>query len=137
MKRVYYHYTLWEDFQSGMYNEVKEGREQRIADAKKLLTTDDICYKYMKQVTTEWVHSCEYTFTNHFNHQAFLGQCACFLYAGCRDNETRMAWGLLTNEQRYNANSIADRVYYEWLEQYEGVVKHNQISIFDILGENL
>lgn len=49
MKRVYYHYTQWEDFQSGMYNEVKEGREERIQKAIELLTNDELCYKYMKR----------------------------------------------------------------------------------------
>lgn len=119
MKRVYYHYTQWEDFQSGMYNEVKEGREERIQKAIELLTNDELCYKYMKKVTEEWPKACEQTFTNRFNHQSFLGQCACAMYADIRDNETRKAWWYLTEEQRHNANGIADRVYREWMEAYE------------------
>lgn len=119
MNRVYYHYTEWEDFQSGMYNEIKEGREERIQKAIELLTDNDLCYRFMKQVTEKWVKACEQTFTNNFNHQAFLGQCACAMYADVRDNETRQAWGMLTDKQRYNANKIADRVFNEWMVQYE------------------
>lgn len=133
VKRVYHHYTKWEDFQSGMYNEIKEGRDERIQKAIKCLTDDEICYTYMKKVANNWKYACEHTFTNAFNNQAFLGQCACFMYGGVRDNETRMAWGLLTPEQRYNANGIADRVYKEWVEEYEKNQDGYQFSIFDYM----
>ena len=136
MKRVYYHYTKWEDFQSGMYNEIKDGREERVQKAIELLTNDELCYTYMKKVSQEWKCACEQTFTNRFNHQAFLGQCACFMYGGVRDNETRMAWGMLTIEQRHKANAIADKVYYEWLDDYEKKGKYYQINIFDSIEED-
>lgn len=119
MKRVYHHYTKWEDFQAGMYDEVKEGREERIQKAIELLTDEKLCYQYMKRVTVEWVYACEQAFTNHFNHRAFLGQCACNLYAGVHEDETRKAWWHLTEQQRYRANEIANRVYAEWRATYE------------------
>ena len=119
MKRVYHHYTKWEDFQSGMYDEVKEGREERVQKAVKLLTSDILCYWYMRRVTLEWKHACEQTFTNRHNHRSFLGQCACALYAGVHEDETRKAWGLLTEQQRYRANEIADIVYEKWRAEYE------------------
>lgn len=119
MMRKYYHYTEWEDFQSGMYNETKDGQEDRIQLAIKCLTDDSLCYRYMKMVTDYWKKACEQTFTNRMNHRSFLGQCACFIFGGCRDNETRRAWWFLTEEQRQNANRIADRVYQEWRLEYE------------------
>ena len=119
MKRIYHHYSKWEDYQSGMYNEIKEGRDLRIKKALELLTNDELCYYYMKKVSVEWKNACEHIFTNRFNHQAFLGQCACAMYADVRDNETKMAWWQLTEEQRYNANRIADIVYNEWMVEYE------------------
>lgn len=122
MKRVYHHYTKWEDFQSGMYNEIKEGREERIEKAIELLTNLELCYKFMKRVSQEWKYACEHTFTNRFNHQAFLGQCACFMYAEVRDNETRKAWWYLTEEQRHAANKVADVVYEEWKVEYEKTI---------------
>lgn len=119
MKRVYYPYTAWEDFQSGMYNEDKDGREERIEKAIELLTDPVLCETYMTRVINEWPNACEQTFTNRHNPKSFLGQCACFLYAGVRDNETRYAWGMLTNDQRYMANEIADKVYRVWRSEYE------------------
>ena len=119
MKQVFYHYTLWEDFQNGMYDEVKEGRRERIDKAIYLLTDENKLYEFMTRVTKEWVHSTEQTFTNKaMNHQAFLGQTACNLYAGVKEDETRERWGYLTNDQRYRANKVADRVHSEWLREY-------------------
>ena len=122
MKRVYHHYTKWEDYQAGMYNEDKEGREERIQKAVDLLTDKPRLYLYMKRVTVEWPTACEQTFTNHFNHRSFLGQCACCLFAGVHEDETRKAWFRLTEFQRYQANRVADRVFDEWRVQYEKTV---------------
>jgi hypothetical protein len=85
----------------------------------------------MKRVSIEWVHAVEQTFTNKsINHRAFLGQTACNLYAGVKEDETREAWGYLTNEQRYKANKIADRVYREWISDYEKRSGEGQQSLF-------
>ena len=135
MKQKYYPYTMWEDFQHGMYDEVKEGRKQRVLKAAKLLSDPDRLYEYMTRVANEWKYATEQTFTNpSINHQAFLGQSACNLYAGIKEDETREAWGLLTNEQRYKANSIADKVYENWVKRYERENNDSyQITLEDIL----
>jgi len=124
MKRVWHHYEKWEDFQNGMYNEDKEGRQERVAKAIELLTNEDLCYEYMRRVTKEWRYATEQQLTNsRANPQSFLGQTACSLYAGVHEDETREAWGRLNNEQRYVANSIADRVAKEWKEEYEEALR--------------
>ena len=130
MKPVYHHYTKWEDFQNGMYNEEKEGRRERVLQAKELLRDTDNLYIQMKKVSEQWKYACEQTFTQNFNHQAFLGQCACNIYAGIKEDETREAWGLLTNEERYAANKVADIVYDEWLTEYEKSQDKYQTSLF-------
>lgn len=133
MKQVYYHYTLWEDFQNGMYNEVKEGRKERIQQAIYLLTNTDLLYKYMKKVTTEWKYCVEQTLTNmSINHQAFLGQTACNMYANIKEDETREAWGYLTNTQRYEANKIANIVDEEWVREYMKKQDNYQFTLFDL-----
>lgn len=136
MKQKYYHYSLWEDFKAGMYNEDKEGREERVKLAMKCLRDPDICRHYMRQVIIMWKYASEQNLTNQsINHQAFLGQCACCLYRGCHEDETREAWGRLTNEERYRANRIADEVYEEWLTQYERANEMEyQLSLFDMEG---
>lgn len=131
MKQVFYHYTEWEDFQSGMYNEVKEGRPERVKKAIEMLSDTTLCYTFMTRVVKEWVKATEQTFTNKsINHQAYLGQCACNLYAGVKEDETREAWGHLTNEQRYRANKVADRVRDEWEKDYLEKLGEGQLSLW-------
>lgn len=134
IKQVFYHYTLWEDYQNRMYDEIKEGRKERINEAINLLSNEKLLYQQMKRVTNEWKIATEQNFTNNqINHQAFLGQCACNIYKGVKEDETREAWGLLTNEQRIKANKIADIVYCEWQEQYLKKLPYYQMTIFDCL----
>ena len=136
MKQKYYHYTLWEDFQNGMYDEEKEGRKDRVQKAVFLLTNPELLFKYMTRVANEWTHASEQTFTNPaINHQAFLGQCACNLYGGVKEDETREAWGMLTNEQRYEANRIADKVFSCWVKKYERSDWGYQMSFEDFGGD--
>lgn len=132
MKQIYYHYTKWEDFQNGMYNEIKEGRKERIQKAIYLLTNLDLLYEQMKKVTKEWKFATEQNLTNNsINHQAFLGQTACNIWGKIKEDETREAWGYLTNEQRYKANKVADKVYLEWERDFLKDKPNFQLSIFD------
>ena len=120
MKQIFYHYTMWEDFQNRMYDEVKEGREDRVQKAVELLTNLPLLYEQMSRVTHEWKCATEQNLTNNsINHQAFLGQTACNIWGGIKEDETREAWGRLTCEQRYKANKTADRVYNEWKNTFE------------------
>lgn len=129
MKQIFHHYTLWEDYQNGMYEEQKEGRAERVQQAVFLLTHADLLYTMMANVTRLWKHATEQNLTNpNVNHQAFLGQAACNLYAGIKEDETREAWGLLTETQRHEANKVADRVFSEWIDRNTDVL---QISLFD------
>ena len=132
MIQKYYHYTMWEDFKAHMYDEDKEGRDDRIGFAVECLQDPDMLGHYMRQVVNEWKYATEQNFTNRsVNHQAFLGQCACCMYAGCHEDETREAWGRLTNEERYRANRVADEVYAEWERKYEREHGDYQLSLFD------
>lgn len=132
MKQIFYHYTKWEDYQHGMYDEVKEGRKERVQKAVEILSDLDLLYQQMKRVTVEWEKCTEQNFTNPaINHQAFLGQTACNIYAGIKEDETREAWGHLSNEKRYQANKVADRVFIEWVQNYTKDKSGYQFSIFD------
>lgn len=133
MKRVFHHYTLWEDFQSGMYNpRGKSDGEDRTQKAVECLSDEAICRKYMRKVVSEWVIAAEQVLTNlEQNRKAWLGWCACFMYGGCRDEETRAAWGLMTEQNRIRANQIADEVIKEWEREYLKGLPDAQISMFD------
>lgn len=133
MIQRFYHYTMWEDFQNRMYDEVKEGRPERVKQAVKLLSDETLLYQQMTRVTNEWKYATEQNLTNaSINHQAFLGQTACSIWKGIKEDETREAWGHLTCEQRYKANRVADRVYKEWKDKYERATGMYQLSLLDM-----
>lgn len=128
MKPIYHHYTKWEDFQNGMYNEEKEGRKIRVQKAIEILSDKDLCYKAMRMVAERWKFACEQNLSNDmYGHRSFLGQAACSIYAGVHEDETREAWGQLTIFERNCANTIADTVYFEWLKCHED---NSQISFY-------
>lgn len=132
MEQIYHHYTVWEDFKHGMYNEDKDGRESRVQQAVQLLSDPNQLYVQMTRVTEEWVNATEQNLTdNSINHQAFLGQTACSIWRDIHEDETREAWGRLTTEQRYRANRVADRVDEEWHRKRTANEPNFQLSLFD------
>lgn len=132
MDQKFYHYTMWEDFQNGMYNEDKDGRNDRVNKAVYLLSHRDLLYEQMTRVTNEWKYATEQNLTNpNINHQAFLGQTACAIWGGIHEDETREAWGYLTSVQRYLANKVADRVKYEWMQRATKNEQNYQYTLFE------
>lgn len=131
MQRIFYHFSLWEDYHNGMYDECKDGRQERVQKAVEILGTPEICRKAMQRVVDEWTIATEYNLSNaEINRKAWLGQACCSIYANVHEDETREAWGLLTDEQRKQANLIAYQIIKKWIDEYER--KHsNQISLFD------
>lgn len=134
MERIFHHYNKWEDYHAGMYDECKEGRAERVIKAAEILGTPDICRKAMEKVVAEWKIATEYNFSNaEINRKAWLGQAACSCYAGIHEDETREAWGIMTEAQRIEANSIASDIIKKWLDEWEQ--KENpQISMFNDWG---
>ena len=123
MERIFHPYEAWEDYKCGMYDELKEGRETRIIIAMHLLASPTLCEKFMREVVKRWKIACEQVLTNQsVNRRAWLGQAACCLYAGVREDETRSAWGQLTEEEQNKANEIAEKV----IEDYERVSNGNE-----------
>lgn len=139
MKRAFYHYTLWEDFKSGMYEtpckideSTGETTEQRIQYAVECLSNAEICRECMQKVVKEWTIATEQVLTDlGHNRKAWLGWCACFMYGGCHDEETRAAWGIMTEENRIKANRIADEVIKQWEQEYMKRFPGLQVSMFD------
>jgi hypothetical protein len=120
MEQKFHPYYEWEDYQAGMYDELKDGREQRVQLAIHLLSNCMNLHKFMKEVTFRWKVATETVFTDKKrNKKSWLGQAACCLFAGVKEDETREAWGFLTDEQRIKANATADEIIKEWVENYE------------------
>lgn len=132
MKPVYHHYETWEDFRNGMYEEDKNGRPERVQEAVRILSNTKLLYECMKRVTVEWPNATEQNLSNNiYSHRPFLGQAACNIHANIHEDETREAWGLLTDQQRIEANRIADIIFDEWQEGFLRKTKQDyQLSLF-------
>lgn len=132
IEQKFYRYELWEDFQSGMYNSPPISGE-RINKAIECLSDETICREYMEKVVSEWQIATEQVLTNPENNgRAWLGQCACFMYGGCYDEETRKAWVLLPPKTQKQANKIAEQVIYKWLSEFSKKCPNYQFTFFDI-----
>ena len=131
IEQKFFRYELWEDYQSGMYN-TPPYQSKGIDKAIECLSDEKICREFMEKVVTEWNIATTEVLTNpESNGRAWLGQCACFMYAGCYDEETRKAWCLLPPQVQKRANKIAEQVIYEWLSAYSKRCPNYQMTIFD------
>lgn len=120
MERIFHHYSKWEDFHAGMYAESKEGRKERVKLAASILGTPVLCKIAMEMVVSRWRIATEYNLSNaEINRKAWLGQAACSCYAGIHEDETREAWGIMTEAQRTEANRIAASIIRKWLRDRE------------------
>lgn len=120
MQRIYYRYELWEDYKNGMYAECRDGRAERVRQAAAILGNADLCRRAMEKVVSDWVIATEYNLTNAgVNRKAWLGQAACSCWAGIHEDETREAWGIMTDAQRNKANEIAHEIIMDWVSKRE------------------
>lgn len=134
MQRIFHHFSKWEDFQHGMYNESKIGRNERVKKAADILGNPKVCREAMEKVVSEWKIATEYNLSNaEINRKAWLGQAACSIYGNVHEDETREAWGQLTDRQRITANAIASDIIKKWL--LKQVSKNSlQTSLFNDWG---
>lgn len=132
MERIFHHYNKWEDYHAGMYDESRDGRKERVLNAAHILGTPGICRKAMEKVVSEWLIATEYNLSNaEINRKAWLGQAACSCYAGIHEDETREAWGIMTEAQRVEANRIAANIIENWLRNREQSAEFEQIMFND------
>ena len=84
-----------------------------------------------RRVTIEWPIETEHVLTDaSISHRAWLGQSACNIYADVKEDETREAWGYLTEKQRREANRVADAVDDLWRKRYSG--GNRQMTFLDL-----
>lgn len=108
-------YTEWEDWRAGMYRDVPREDEERLTMAAASLLADaHRLGAAMRDVTAEWKHASEANLHEPPNNRAWLGQAACAFACDVPEHLTRAAWGRLTDDQRVEANRVADRVIDEW-----------------------
>ena len=134
MERIFHHYDKWEDYHAGMYNEDKTDRQTRVFRAARILGSPTLCRRAMENVISEWKIATEYNLSNaEINRKAWLGQAACCCFAGIHEDETREAWGMLSDRERVQANMIASEIINRWLKEREQE-DNPQITLFNDWG---
>ena len=73
----------------------------------------------MGEVIQAWPRTMLNSLTNtSINRRAFLGHCAVCFKLQIPESITRQAWGLLTDQQRYDADAIAEKHIKHWEYEY-------------------
>lgn len=121
IKQVYVPYWEWEDWVNGMWN--KTENEDELLTTAISFTGNYIDYgKAMQQVIIEWPRTMLNSLTNpSINKRAFLGHCAVCYKLKIPGYITRQAWKLLTDQQRFYADMIAQSTINEWNERYKNM----------------
>jgi len=116
MKRIYHHYTKWEDYKAGFYGNISgKNKELLMQKVKEMFSSTDLTRENMLRVINEWKYSCEHNLTNpSLNRIAYIGQGACCLYAEIPSMITMNVWSSLDNMTRINADKIALITIKEW-----------------------
>lgn len=75
--------------------------------------------EWMLRVVSDWPVSCEHNLTDlSLNRKAWVGHAAAQMGINCPEYITRMAWGLLTDRQRIDANKVAQIAIERWESEY-------------------
>ena len=117
MRRIYHPFWTWEDI--GMWRDVSAKDCRAMLEPAIRFTGDARAYgAAMLRVLDECPLACEHNLTERsMNQQAWIGHAAAYLAHGFPEYLTREAWGLLTQQQRDEANAMADRAINEWKQR--------------------
>lgn len=116
-RRKYHPYTLWEDYKFGMWRIVGRGpeRDDLLQKAISFTGNAELYGSWMMKVIQYWPKSCEHNLTDtSINRRAWVGHAACCMAINCPEDITREAWGNLTEQQRIEANAMADLAISTW-----------------------
>ena len=121
IKQVYIPYWEWEDYINGMWRRVKKCDEQEIIDKCIIFTGNHILYGLaMSEVIEAWPRTMLHNLSNkNINRKAFLGHCAVQYKLNIPEYITRIAWGQLTEEQRFLANNEALKNIKHWENEFQ------------------
>lgn len=133
MKRIYKPYTVWEDYLNGMWRKLPTEMEAEAISEAVIFTGDHKRYGLaMGEVMEAWTNTMLNTLTNvNVNRKAFLGHCAVQYKINIPEYITRIAWGYLSNEQRFMANKEAEMR----IKHFENEIKNK--SVHKGLGKQL
>lgn len=117
-------YTDWEDWQHGMYAQSSvPDRTEMVRNAVSLLSSSARLAAAMQSVVDSWPVACDVNLASSPNNRAWIGQAACCIACGCTEEATRLAWGLIDESVRQEANRIADSVILQYRNKFRKQVQ--------------
>lgn len=127
MYQYFENYIYWEDYINGMYDfPKKEDEILLISLAIEMLTNNELFLNTCKEILIDWTISSRVNLTNkQCNRKAWLGQAACNYKFNVPEILTRIAWGKLSDIQKYNADAIALKIINHFELSYEN--KNNKL----------
>lgn len=130
MIRVYKPYWLWEDWLNGMWIRQSKINEEVMLKKASSFTGDHVEYgKAMREVVKSWPNTMLNSLTNvSINRRAFLGHCAVSYKIQCPEYITRMAWKLLTDDQRKLADLEATKTILQWEREHKERLMNTSIN---------
>ena len=116
MIRIFHPYTEWEDFKHGLYRLPScQDSPHQVELSKILLSTPTEFYNVALAMIQGWKVSADVNLSNRSrNRQAWIGQASCCFNHKSSEQQTKDAWWMLTEEQRMEANKIADEIIEIW-----------------------
>lgn len=100
----------WEDYKAGLY-EKRALRASVINQSAELLSDPDQFLEVGLEMVREWGNAATQNLVNlATGKQAWIGQASCCYAHGATADETKVAWGLLTNWKQIGANRVADSI---------------------------
>lgn len=104
----------WEDYAAGMYqSHLVAGRVQ---ESVRLLSDPDRFEKAAWEMVRAWPHAADHNlYLLETGRRAWIGQATCCHHHGATAEETRAAWGRLSNETQNRANAVATAIVDEYL----------------------
>lgn len=113
-RQVFHPYTVWEDWQAGMWQQPTDVTAEMKAAAG-ILTDCARFRQAARAMLDEWGRAAEHNLTDmQQNRRAWVGQATCCHHAGIPETATRLAWWTLNFAQQAAANTVADEVIEEW-----------------------
>ena len=121
IKQQWVQYYEWEDWLNGMWRKLPANEEAEIINLAVDFTGNWVKYgEAMGEVLSEWPKTMLNSMSNpSINRRAFLGYCACQFKHNIPEYITRFAWRELTNQQRFDADKIAEIHIKNWIVNYE------------------
>lgn len=127
IKQVWVPYWEWEDYLNGMWSASTNEEDLKTAIE---FTGDHIRYgNAMKKVITSWPRTMLNSLTNtSINRRAFLGHCAVSYELKIPEHITRAAWKELTDQQRFDADKVAQETIDNWLNERQDPAVHKTLG---------